>query len=196
MKNIMLSKKLAIISIVIVTFIFLAVISPLKGLSILTFPLIMLGIVIWITSLILLISELFNRQKENGQKKTIVITLILIVGFIPLGLIYTKISGYARTKITVNVINQSDFIPNNILIYGEGSIFENSDTLKVNNLNKGGSIEYIIRPSTKPHRNGYIRIEFDIDNKHISKNIAGEFSINPYNIQQYWEVAVDNEFVK
>ena len=196
MGQIKLSKRLAIISIAIITLIFLAVISPLKGLSILTPLLILPGIVLWMVSLILLIAGLINRQRENNEKKTKMIALILIIGFIPIGLIYMKISGYVRTKITIDVINQSDFIPSNILIYGAGNIFENTDTLKVNKFNKREKIEYIIRPITKPHRNGYIRIEFDIDNKHISKNIAGEFSINPYNIQQDWEVSLGNDFYK
>ena len=125
------------------------------------------------------------------------ITFILIIGFIPMGLIYMKISGYVGTKITVNVTNQSDFVPRNLLIYGTGNIFENQDTLKVKSFNKGEQLSYTIRPSTKPHRNGYIKIEFDVnDGKHISKNIAGEFSINPYHIQQDWEVTIDNEFVE
>ena len=196
MRQIKLSKKLVIISIALITIIFLAVISPLKGLSILTWPLILLGIVLWIVSLILLIAGLFNRQKENDQKKTIMISLLLIIGYIPIGLIYIKISEHVRTKITLNIINKSDSIPSNILIYGTGNIFENSDTLKINKFNKGDKIEYVIRPSTKPHRNGYIKIEFDVDSKHISKDIAGEFSINPYNIQQDWEVTLDNEFIK
>ncbi len=156
----------------------------------------LLGIALWAVSVISLIDGLFNNQIESGQKKMIVIAILLIIGFIPIGLFYMKISGYVRTKITVNVINQSEFIPSNILIYGTGTIFENSDTLKVNKFNKGEKIEYVIRPSTKPHKNGYIRIEFDIDGKHIEKNIAGEFSINPYNIQQEWKVAIDNEFIK
>ncbi len=121
---------------------------------------------------------------------------LLIIGFIPVGLIYMQISGIVRTKITVNVINQLDYPASKIFVHETGNIFENSDTLKMGKLNKGEKIEYVTRPSTKPHRNGYIRMEFDIENKHIAKDIAGEFSINPYNIQQDWKVSVDNEFVK
>ena len=196
MKQFKLSIRLVIISIIIITVIFLAIISPLQGLSILTWPLILLGIALWIVSLIILISGLFDKQRENGQKKAMVIALLLIIGFIPIGIIYMKLSGDIRTKITVNIINQSDSIPDNILIYGAGTIFENSDTLKVNKFNKGEKIEYVTRPITKPYRNGYIRLEFDINGKHIEKNIAGEFSINPYNIQQEWEITIDNAFFK
>jgi hypothetical protein len=40
-------------------------------------------------------------------------------------------------------------------------------------------------------------IEFDLEsNKRISRIIAGEFSINPYELKQYWEVNIDNEFLK
>lgn len=196
MREFKLSIRLVIISLIIITVIFFGVISPWQGLSILTWPLILLGIALWIVSVIFLISGLFTNQRKNSQKKTILIALFLIIGFIPIGLIYMKISGYVRTKITVTIINQSDFIPSNVLIYGTGTIFENSDTLKVNKFNKGEEIEYVIRPSTKPHKNGYIKIEFDIDGKRIEKNIAGEFSINPYNIQQEWKIIMDNKFIK
>lgn len=196
MREFKLSIRLVIISLIIITVIFLGVISPWQGLSILTWPLILLGIALWIVSVIFLISGLFTNQRKNSQKKTILIALFLIIGFIPIGLIYMKISGYVRTKITVTIINQSDFIPSNVLIYGTGTIFENSDTLKVNKFNIGEEIEYVIRPSTKPHKNGYIKIEFDIDGKRIQKNIAGEFSINPYNIQQEWKIIMDNKFIK
>ena len=106
-------------------------------------------------------------------------TGILIIAFIPVGLIYMKISGEVRTKITVNVINQLGYPASKILIYGTGNIFENPDTLKMGKLNMGEKIEHVTRPSTKPLRKGYIRMEFDIENKHIVKDIAGEFSINP-----------------
>jgi len=197
MEQIKFSKKLAIISITIITVIFLAIISPIKGLSILTGPLMLLGIVLWVTSIIQLIAALSNRQGKSDQKKRIVIiTIILIIAFIPLGFFYVKISGNIRTTITVNITNTSKYVPNNILIYGAGNIFENQDTLKLNKFNQGEKIEYIISPTTIPHRNGNIRMEFDIDNIHISKVIAGEFSINPYSIQQEWEVIIDNEFIK
>jgi hypothetical protein len=196
MRQIELAKKLAIISIVIITVIFLGEISPLKGLGILTWSILEAGILLWLTSLLLLIVGLFNRKKENEPKKNITMALLLTLGFIPLGFMYMTISGNIRTKITVSISNQSDFIPGNVLIYGTGNIFESTDTLKVASFKKGEKIEYVIQPSTAPHRHGYIRMEFDVDNKHISKEIAGEFSINPYNIKQEWEVVIDNEFVK
>jgi hypothetical protein len=39
-------------------------------------------------------------------------------------------------------------------------------------------------------------MEFDLDKKHISKNIAGEFSINPYVIKQQWRLIIDDSFYK
>jgi len=195
MDQVKLSQKIIISSIALITLIFLAVISPLKGLSILT-PLLIIGaIVLWITSIILLIKGYPDRNKENYQKK-ILVTIILIIAFIPLGLYYMKISGHVRTKITVHIKNQSDFIPENILIYGTGNIFENPDTLKVNSFGNGEELDFIIWPITKPGRKGYIRMEFDLSGKHFYKNIAGEFSVNPYNIQQEWKVTVDKEFLK
>jgi predicted RNA-binding protein YlxR (DUF448 family) len=49
---------------------------------------------------------------------------------------------------------------------------------------KGESTSYIFQATGKPHRSGYIKIEFDLNNKHISKNITGRFSVNPYEIKQ------------
>ncbi len=193
MNQLKLSLQSIIGAITIITLIFFAVISPLKGLSILTAPLIFVAVGLWLTSLILLIKGFPDRK--NYQRKTLV-TAILIIGFIPLGLFYMKISGNVRTKITVHIQNQSDFIPKNILIYGTGNIFENADTLRANSFAIGEEIKYIIWPTTKPGRNGYIRIEFDIAGKHITKDLAGEFSVNPYNIQQEWTVTLDKEFLK
>lgn len=193
MSQLKLSQRFIISSIAIITLIFLAVISPLKGLSIFTAPLIFVAVGLWLTSLILLIKGFPDRK--NYQRKTL-ITAILIIGFIPLGLFYMKISGNVRTKITVHIKNQSDFVPKNILIYGTGNIFENTDTLNANSIANGEEIKYIIWPTTKPNRKGYIRIEFDIPGKHISKDLAGEFSVNPYNIQQEWTVTLDKEFLK
>lgn len=122
--------------------------------------------------------------------------LILVIGFIPTGILFIGLSEAVITEITVNVMNQSDYLGSDVLIYGTGNIFESSDILKIDNFNIGEKIEYITRPSTAPHRNCFIRMEFDINNKHISKDIAGEFSINPYIIQQNWEIVIDNEFVK
>lgn len=193
MDQVKLSQKIIISSIALITLIFFAVISPLKGLSIFTPLLIFIAIVLWVTSIILLIKGFPDRKKENYQKNTLV-TIMLIVAFIPLALLYMKLSGHVRTEITVHIKNKSDFVPKNILIYGTGNIFENPDTLKVNSFAIGQELKYIIWPTTKPGRNGYIRMEFDIPDKHITKNIAGEFSVNPYNIQQEWIVTLDKEF--
>jgi len=196
MKQIKLVKKLALIAILIISIIFLSIISPLKGLSILTPLAIVLGITIWGYGLIVLISGVRNRKKENFSDIQILTATILIGAFIPLGLLFMKLSGQARTRITIEVVNKSERIPSNISIFGSGSIFENSDTLKLKKLNKGESLTYTINAISKPHRSGYIIMEFDLDNKHISKNIAGEFSINPYDIKQQWRLIIDDSFYK
>ena len=185
---------MAIIAILIITIVLIFIISPLKGLGILTPFSIFLGISIWGFSLILLISGLKYRNKENISKVRILITIVLIIAFIPVGYLFMKISGKARTRITVAIVNHSGQKPTNIKIYGIGNIFENADTLKLGMLNQGESMIFTIQAISKPHRSGHIKMEFDIKNKHISKNIAGRFSINPYEIKQEWNVTIDNSF--
>jgi hypothetical protein len=194
MKQIRIAIIMAIIAILIITIVFIFIISPLKGLGILTPFSIFLGISIWGFSLILLISGLKYRNKENISKVRILITIVLIIAFIPVGYLFMKISGKARTRITVAIVNHSGQKPTNIKIYGIGNIFENADTLKLGMLNQGESMIFTIQAISKPHRSGHIKMEFDINNKHISKNIAGRFSINPYEIKQEWNVTIDNSF--
>jgi hypothetical protein len=196
MKNIKRSGWAAAMSLLTITVVFLGEISPWQGLGIITFFVLLVGIILWATGLILLIKEISIKQKENDQKKGVLISTVLIISFIPISILYVGISEYINTKITVDVINRSPYKATNILIYGAGNIFDDSDTLKVKTFNSGEKIEYITRPSTAPGRKGYIKMEFDVDNKHVSRNIAGEFSINPYSIQQDWNVIVDNKFVK
>jgi hypothetical protein len=193
MKQIKVALIMALVAILIITAVFISTISPLKGIGIFTTLSIFLGILIWGLSLILLISGL--KTKENISKARILISIFFITAFIPLGYLFMKISGRVRTRITVSIVNHSDHKPANIKIYGVGNIFENTDTLKLEMLKKGESISYIIQAISKPHRSGYIKMEFDFNNKHYSKNIAGKFSINPYEIKQKWEVIIDNSFL-
>ena len=193
MSQLKLSLRIILSAIAIITIIFLAVISPLRGLSFFTAPLIFVAVGLWLASLILLIKGFPGRQ--NYQRQTL-ITAILIIGFIPLGLFYMKKSGHIRTEITIHIKNQSDSVPKNILIYGAGNIFEKPDTLKVNSFEIGEELKYTIWPVTKPGRRGYVRMEFDLSGKHYTRNIAGEFSVNPYNIQQEWTVNMHNEYFK
>lgn len=194
MRLIKIAITMAIIAILIITVIFISIISPLKGLGIFTSLFIFLGILIWGISLILLISGL--KTKEYISKTKILISIFFITAFIPVGYLFMKISGRVRTRISVAIVNHSDHKPANIKIYGVGNIFENTDTLKLEMLKKGESISYIIQASSKPHRSGYIKMEFDLKNKHISKNIAGRFSVNPYEIKQEWNIVINNSFVE
>lgn len=192
MKQIKIAIIMAIVAILIISVIFLSIISPLKGLSILTPLSILLGITIWGFSLILLISGLRNRYKENISKISILSAIILISSFIPIGYLFMKISGEVRTKISIVIVNHSDQIPANISIYGTGDIFENTDTLKLKMLKMGDSLSYRTRAISKPHRSGYIKMEYDFNNERISKIIAGKFSINPYVIKQEWKFIFKN----
>jgi len=196
MKHIKTAQKAAVLSVVIISIVILATLSPLKGLSLLTWPLILSGIALWIAGVVLLIAGLSDRASRGEHKRTTVLTLLLITGFVPLWMIYMKTGGNARSTITVTVTNQSDFIPGHVSIYGTGTIFEHCDTLKRNDFKKGEKIAYVVRPVTKPGRRGFIRMELEVDSQRSSKDIAGEFTVNPYDIQQEWEVTIDNEFVK
>jgi len=191
-----ISRILAIASILIITLIFVATLSPAKGFGIITFPLLMIGILIWVASLIFFLIGFFNKTRDKNQKRSVILSIILIAGIIPLSIIYTATVQYVKTKITVSITNRSDYIPVNILVYGTGNIFNNPDTLKLDKLNKEGIIKFSIWPSTRPFGTGFIKMDYDIGENHISKNIAGEFSINPYMIQQHWEVIFDNGFMK
>jgi len=192
MKQIKIAIIMAIVAILIISAIFLSIISPLKGLSILTPLFILLGITIWGFSLILLISGLRNRYKENISQISILSAIILISSFIPIGYLFMKISGEVRTKISIVIVNHSDQIPANISIYGTGNIFENTDTLKLKMLKMGDSLSYTTKAISKPHRSGYIKMEYDFNNERISKIIAGKFSINPYVIKQEWKFIFKN----
>lgn len=141
MDQVKLSQKIIISSIALITLIFFAVISPLKGLSIFTPLLILTAIILWVTSIIFFFKGFPAWKKEFYQKKTL-ITIILIIAFVPLALLYMKVSGHVRTEITVYIKNQSDFVPKNILIYGTGNIFENPDTLKVDGFENGEELKY------------------------------------------------------
>lgn len=196
MKQVKIAFLMAMIAIMIITIVFISIISPLKGLGILTPLSIFLGISIWGSSLILIFSGLKHKNKENISKIGILITIVLILAFIPIGYLFMKISGKVRTRISVDVVNNSDYQPANIRIYGVGNIFENTDTLKLEKLKKGESMTYTIQAISKPHRSGYIKMEFDFNKKHISKNIAGNFSINPYEIKQEWSLIIDNSFIE
>ena len=179
----------------IITIIFLAVISPLKGLSIFTFPMILFGIGLWVSGIMMLIKSIINRKSEKHQLSTLIVTILFLISFIPIGFTYMKISGQVRTKITIDVRNQSDSELLNVLIYGTGTIFEGTDTLKVSHLDQGQELRYITRAGTKAHSSGNVVMEFDIYGEHLVKNIAGEFSINPYSIKQHWTVVVNQQFL-
>ena len=87
----------------------------------------------------------YTKSKEiNYKHKSVILTFTLLVSFIAIGLIYISISQFICTKITVNVINQSDFALENVKIYGSGNIFENPDTLKIKRLVKTDKIKYVI----------------------------------------------------
>ncbi len=193
-----LSIRLTIIALVIITIVFLSVITPFRGIGFMTTIIVKVGGGLWVASIILLIFGLVKqkgkRQHDYTNRKAM--ALLLIISLIPISFFYWKISGIVRKKIVVAVSNDSSTTAKNIKIYGTGSIFEKSDTLRVDFLVRGEHIIYSIMPVTKRNRSGHIVMEFDANDKHITKTIAGEFSTNPYRIQQNWRVIIDNELIR
>jgi len=126
----------------------------------------------------------------------VITTAVLLIAFLPVSWEYMQKAGKARTQITVHVVNNSDKVAEQIAIYGSGTIFEKTDTLKIGQLKPGETFIYQAQPVTKPHRVGHIRMDFYIGDQSYSKTIAGEFSVNPYQLQQNWEVGIDSLLVE
>jgi hypothetical protein len=199
MNSIKASTRISAIAFAIITAVFLAVISPLKGFGPITFPLILSGIGLWIASLIVLIIGLVKKERRETKRVNLVVVVLLILGFLPVGYLYMGISGDVRTKITINLTNQSGVNLDNVLIYGTGALFEGEDTLRIGRFENSQEIKYIIRPSTEPQKGGgkkgNVEMQFEMDGEIQSKIIAGEFSVYPLNIKQEWEVLVDQHFL-
>jgi dipeptide/tripeptide permease len=183
----------------IITVIFLAVISPWKGLSLFTFPLIMFGIALWISSVIFLIRGLADLKNETYPRTRLFLTIVSVMIFLPVGYAYMSISGIVRTRITIDVVNQLGMDLQNVSIYGAGDLFVGTDTLNIATFKTDQKIRYQINPSTKPQKGGgkkgNVVMAYEKDGTRIIKTIAGEFSVYPLNIQQEWEVIINQEFL-
>ncbi len=87
----------------------------------------------------------------------------------------------------------------NVLIYGAGDLFAGADTLKIDTFRIDQKVHYRINPSTKPQKGGgkkgNVMIKCEKDGTTLIKTIAGEFSVYPLNIQQEWEVIINQEFL-
>ena len=199
MNSIKASMTISAIAFAIITAVFLAVISPLKGFGQITFILILSGVGLWIASLIVLIIGLVKKERRETKRANLIVAVLLILGFLPAGYLYMGISGDVRTKITINLTNQSGVNLDNVLIYGTGALFEGEDTLRIGRFENSQEIKYIIRPSTESQKGGgkkgNVEMQFEMDGEIQSKIIAGEFSVYPLNIKQEWEVLVDQHFL-
>jgi dipeptide/tripeptide permease len=123
MHNIKTAVRHSLSALAIITVIFLAVISPWKGLSLFTFPLIMFGIALWISSVIFLIRGLADLKNETYPRTRLFLTIVSVMIFLPVGYAYMSISGIVRTRITIDVVNQLGMDLQNVSIYGAGDLF-------------------------------------------------------------------------
>lgn len=195
MKEIRISLILALVAIGLISLVFVALSLNERGLSILNMPLLVAGFGCWLAGLILFVSGVLKRPSGKASGKTIVLTVIALVSFFPLGWKYMLSAGKARTTITVQVTNRLETEIATVRIYGSGDIFENTDTFRVERLRPGEQLKYENRAVTKPHRSGEIRMDFGMGEQAYRKTIAGKFTVNPYQLQQNWEVVIDQNFL-
>lgn len=196
MNKIRTSLILALVAIGLITLVFISLLASPKGLGLLNMPLLLAGLGSWLVGAVLLITGVVKKTTEVLSKKTVITTAILLIAFLPVSWNYMQQAGKVRTQITVHVVNNSDKVAEQIAVYGSGTIFEKADTLKIGQLKPGEAFNYLAQPVTKPHRVGHIRMDFYIGNQSYSKTIAGEFSVNPYQLQQNWEVTLDSLLVE
>ena len=190
--------KFALLALAIITVVFAAVVSPWKGLSIATFPVIMTGLGCWIGSVILLFRGLGKRKIQPFSQMTGMAAILLVLAFVPVAYAYMVISGQARTKITVAVSNRSGVDLHRVRVYGSGNYFLPQDTLKMAVLPAGQSLTYVIWPDTKPVKGGRppgnVVMEFDADGEHVVRAVAGAFSGYPSSVQQEWATTVERDW--
>ena len=91
MEKIRGSVKFALLALAIITVVFAAVVSPWKGLSIATFPVIMTGLGCWIGSVILLFRGLGKRKIQPFSQMTGMAAILLVLAFVPVAYAYMVI---------------------------------------------------------------------------------------------------------
>lgn len=199
MHNIKTAVRHSLWALALITVIFLAVISPWKGLSLFTFPLILFGFALWISSVIFLIRGLADLKNESHPRLRLILAILSVIIFLPVGYAYMSISGNVRTRITIDVVNQSGMDLHHVSIYGAGDLFVGEDTLNIETFKTDQKVRYQINPSTQPQKGGgkkgNVVMAYEKDGTRSIKTIAGEFSVYPLNIQQEWEVMVNQEFL-
>lgn len=199
MTNIRTAKRFSLWAFALITVIAAADISPLHGLSVATFPLILLALALWAAGTILLIRGLMHLKQENPGRASLFWAVLFTAGFLPAGYGYMVLAGYARTRITVELTNRSGMELRAVTLYGAGEIFAEEDTLRRTSLAEGETLRYSINASSEPQRGGGkkgdIVLEFDTERGHVSRVVAGPFSVYPLNIQQRWEITVDSNYL-
>jgi hypothetical protein len=161
----------------------------------LTLPLLIIGVFLWLLSVIWFLWGWLRNANEEANERKGVSASSYILAFLPLCYCYLMATDEARTKITVDISNEAVPI-HSVKVFGSGSIFLNPDTLKLPGLAKGEKIEYKVKASTSPGMKGNIQMSFFIGEEKFSRKIAGPFSIEPMNLKQDWYVEINDEFLK
>ncbi len=160
----------------------------------LTFPFLVIGVFLWVLSVIwFLWGWLKNANEENNEGKGISASSY-ILAFLPLCYCYLMATDEARTKITVLIENESRPL-HSVKIYGSGTIFLKPDTMNLPGIAKGDKIKYKNKASTSPHMSGEIILEGFAGKQKLKKRVAGPFSINPMRLQQDWKVVINENFL-
>lgn len=200
MNNFRLSAIFSGLAMALITVVFLAVISPWKGLGIATPYMIMSGIGSWFAGILFFISAVVRKHHKTNPKSYLFLSILFLLIFIPVGYSYMYMSGRVRTKITVRLTNKSGSTLEDVVVYGSGPLFIGQDTLWLARFENEQEVKFKIWPDTKPQKGGgkkgNVELQYTLNGEQNSKTIAGEFSVYPSHIQQKWDVTIDPGFLK
>ena len=164
----------------------------------LTKPLMVMGIFVWVLSVIwFLWGWLRNANDDSNERKGVSATSY-ILAFLPLCYCFLMATDEARTKISVEVSNEGDPV-HSVKMYGKGSIFLNQDTLKLPGLASGEVATYKIKASIDPQRrmDGEIMMEYFLGAEKKTRRIAGPFSNSgQWELKQDWNVSFSEKKAK
>lgn len=158
-------------------------------------PLLGLGIFLWVLSVAWFLWGWLKNANDKGNERRGISASSYILAFIPICYCFLMATDDSRTKILVKIYNQDERI-GPVLIYGEGSIFLNQDTMRRASIEKGEILAFNIKATTAPGMRGFVVMEGTANGRTFKKQIAGPFTINPMNIQTKWRVDIEPGFFK
>lgn len=189
-----ISRIMAILAILLCGSATLIAYFAIQKLEFAVIPLLGLGILTWVLSVSWFLWGWLKNANESGNERRGISASSYILAFIPLCYCFLMATDDSRTKILVKIYNQDETI-GPVMIYGEGTIFLNQDTMRREILTKGEILAFNIKAITAPGVRGVIVMEGIANGKHFKKQIAGPFTINPMNIQTKWRVDIDPGFL-